>query len=87
MHVIIIVMAIGGILSINMVGGSIIMHEASHTHDKLGAISDIYELNLTRRGCFNIQTLHGKPNLMYVVTMLDVSHPDKCRHLANMCLQ
>ena len=48
MRVIIIVMTIGGILSINMVGGSIIMHEASHTHDKLGAISDIYELNLTQ---------------------------------------
>ena len=40
--------SIGGILSINMGGGSIIMHEASHTHDKLGAASDFYEPNLTQ---------------------------------------
>ena len=40
--------SIGGILSINMAGGSIIMHEASHTHDKLGATCDFYEPNLTQ---------------------------------------
>ena len=40
--------SIGGILSINMAGGSIIMHEASHTHDKLGAACDFYEPNLTQ---------------------------------------
>ena len=29
------------------VGGSIIMHEASHTNNKLAATSDFYEPNLT----------------------------------------
>ena len=62
MHVITIVMSIGGILSINMVGGSIIMHEASHTHDKLGAISDIYELNLTRTGVILTSKLRKMEN-------------------------
>ena len=38
---------IGGIPAIIMLGGSIIMHEASHTHDKLAATSDFYEPNLT----------------------------------------
>ena len=38
---------IGGIPAIIKVGGSIIMHEASHTHDKLAATSDFYEPNLT----------------------------------------
>ena len=38
---------IGGIPAIIKAGGSIIMHEASHTHDKLAATSDFYEPNLT----------------------------------------
>ena len=38
---------IGGIPAIIKAGGLIIMHEASHTHDKLAATSDFYEPNLT----------------------------------------